>query len=318
MPSLPLRPSDIGRLVTVRAVTRVGPVTVVGTLVAVSADEIVVRRRDGVGVQLDVTNVTHARVVPPSPAQRIPVADLERLMLDGWRARETERLGGWVLRATRGFTRRANSGLPLGDPGVALDEALAAVEAWYDARALPPRLQLPAGVPDGDALAAPLRARGWTPDVAVHVMTAGLGPVVRSAIGSVEVRLDPVPDDAWLAAYRRDGGPLPPVARELLTNHPQAVFASVRDGAECLAVARATVDGRWAGLFAVEVAPTHRRGGLARAVSVEALRWAVRQGGRHAYLQAEVGNDAAVSLYTTLGFTVHHDYEHHVRLDPAG
>ena len=42
---------------------------------------------------------------------------------------ETARLGGWRLRAGAGFTGRANSVLPLGDPGLPLDDAIAHVHA---------------------------------------------------------------------------------------------------------------------------------------------------------------------------------------------
>ena len=37
-------------------------------------------------------------------------------MVDGWPPLERGELGGWMLRAAGGFTGRANSVLPLGDP----------------------------------------------------------------------------------------------------------------------------------------------------------------------------------------------------------
>ena len=39
-----------------------------------------------------------------------------------WRGTEEEWLGEWLLRAADGFTGRANSALPLGDPGLPLDD----------------------------------------------------------------------------------------------------------------------------------------------------------------------------------------------------
>src|SRR5207302_9027494 len=120
-------------------------------------------------------------------------------------------------------------------------------------------------IPDGLApagLVELLADDGWQLSPQVHVMTAELGPVVKAARPHHDVRLDTEPDDAWLAAYRQDDGPLSPAARPLLADHPAVVFASVRDEERCIAVARAAVDDRWAGLFAVEVAPEHRRSGL--------------------------------------------------------
>jgi N-acetylglutamate synthase len=304
-------PTDIGQVVTLRTVTAAGAADVVGTLLGVSASEIVVRRRDGRTQTIQAESVTHGRIVPPSPAQTIGAQELERLMVEGWRPLENEQLGDWLLRASGGFTRRGNSALPLGDPGRSLTEAIEAVERWYDVRGLPRRLQLPL---DGteDALAAALATRGWRHEIDVHVMTAELGPVLRGSPDSGDIRIDDSPDDAWLALYRSEAGPLPDVGpREILVNHPAAGFASIRDDAYCHAIARASVDGRWAGLFAVEVASAHRRGGLGKAVSVGALRWAARRGARRAYLQVAHGNVAALALYDALGFTTHHDYAHY-------
>ena len=52
-------------------------------------------------------------------------------------------LGSWLLRADGGFTGRANSALPLGDPGLPLAGAVDEVEAWYRARGLPPMIVIP-------------------------------------------------------------------------------------------------------------------------------------------------------------------------------
>lgn len=310
-------PADIGQRVTLRSVTEAGAVDVVGTLLAVSPAEIVVRRHDGVTATVATSSVTHARLVPPGPAQTIGAQELERLMVDGWRPLEVESLGDWLLRASGGFTRRANSALPLGGPGRPVAGALEAVEAWYAVRGLSPRVQLTVDGAEA-ALVDAMAQQGWRAEIGVHVMTAELAPILRAFRGvDDDVRVDPAPDDTWLGLYRSESGPLPDVGpRELLVNHPVAGFASVRDGAGCIAIARASVDGRWAGLFAVEVAQAHRREGLGKAVSVGALRWAAQRGARRAYLQVAHGNTPALALYGALGFTVHHDYVHYV-LDGA-
>ena len=304
----------VGDTVSLRIRTDNGATEVVGIVLAASADSLTVRRRDGSVSEFAVSQITAGRVVPPSPAQRIEVGELQRVAALGWRPLEQEPLGDWLLRAGGGVSGRANSALAVGDPGRPLDEAVAAVRGWYDARGLPPRLQLPDGVtPAG--LPELLDDRGWDTSPATHVMTAELGPVLRMAGGdqTVEVQLDSQLDDAWLGVWRADtAGHDLEAARALLTNHPQSVFASVRAGGRCLAIARASVDGRWAGLFCVEVTPDARRRGLARAVSVAALRWAVAHGARRAYLQTQSDNTAAVALYASMGFTVHHDYRYRV------
>jgi N-acetylglutamate synthase len=147
---------------------------------------------------------------------------LERAAALHWQAPETERLGDWLLRAGGGFTGRANSALPLGDPGVPLPEAVAAVEDWYRHRGLPPMIVVPGVLPQGPApgpLENLLTERGWLPrpDPA-FVMTAAIADI--PARTDTDVRLDPEPDESWLALYRYRGQDLPPIARTLLMSAP--------------------------------------------------------------------------------------------------
>src|SRR5580693_5239709 len=74
------------------------------------------------------------------------VAAFERMSARHWRATEEARLGGWLLRAAGGFTGRANSALPLGDPGMPAERAVAEVEAWYSRRGLPPMVVIATGL----------------------------------------------------------------------------------------------------------------------------------------------------------------------------
>ncbi|HEU5034154.1 MAG TPA: GNAT family N-acetyltransferase [Mycobacteriales bacterium] len=335
---------QVGDTVTLRVLTPAGPTDVVGTLLATERETLTVRRRDGRVAVIAVDSVRAGRVVPPGPARRISAGDLHRVMALGWRAGDVARLGEWLLRANGGFTGRANSALPVGDPGVAVDAAVAAVERWYAERGLPARIQLPghdaaAGVVDR------LDAQGWEESPPTIVMTAELGPVLRGAAtvsgvgdsvaggelggdeaaggevvgGAVELRVDAEPDDAWLAAYRQDSpdrspaGRLPAAARAVLTNHDTALFASVRDGGRCPAIARVAVDGRWAGLFGVEVDPAARRRGLGGAVVAAALRAAVTRGARLGYLQVFGANTGAIEFWHRLGFVEHHRYVYRTR-----
>jgi hypothetical protein len=71
------------------------------------------------------------------------IGDLEVLAANGWRAPEEERLRGWLLRAARGFTVRANSALAAGDPGIPPAEAVLAVRRWYAERKLPAMIAVP-------------------------------------------------------------------------------------------------------------------------------------------------------------------------------
>lgn len=96
--------------------------------------------------------------------------ELERIAALGWQAEHQAWVGRWLLRASDGFTGRANSVLPLGHLDLDLDEALDEVTAWYAGYDLPPRCAVPA--PARDDLRAALAARGWTPSWGANVMVA--------------------------------------------------------------------------------------------------------------------------------------------------
>jgi ribosomal protein S18 acetylase RimI-like enzyme len=304
----------IGTTITLRVQTPVGPIGVVGVLIEADEETWSVRRRDGSISVVNVPSIQAGRVVPPTPAMRASVAEVERMAALGWRSLEVQTLGDWLLRAGQGFTSRANSALALGEPGVPLDAAIELIEQWYAERRLAPRFQIPSdGAPAG--LVDALDRREWSMSPTVHVMTGEVGHLLRAATGTtdLELRLDDRPDPAWLSNYRQDGGTLPSSAADLLSNHPAAVFASYRSDGRAVAIARAVVDDRWAGLFAVEVAPDHRRLGLGALVSAAGLRWAAQRGARRAYLQVATDNQPAIGLYQQLGFAVHHDYLYRFR-----
>jgi ribosomal protein S18 acetylase RimI-like enzyme len=70
----------------------------------------------------------------------------------------------------------------------------------------------------------------------------------------------------------------------------------------------------WVGFRGIEVAPEHRRQGLARTVMATLLEWGAERGATTAYLQVLGHNAAALALYEGMGFTTHHAYAY---LTPA-
>ena len=248
--------------------------------------------------------------VPP-PA----VADLERLAARSWRGLEEQPYGGWLLRAGGGFTGRANSVLVVGDPPEDLTRAVATVARWYAERGLRPRAQVP--MPGADGADAAFAAAGWTRDDDNLVLTASLHGWPAPA---VEIDLATTPDDAWLAGYMYRGTPLPPVARDVLVNADDPVFAAVRcapEPAPLAAVARGVLVEGWLCVTAVTVDERYRRRGLATAVMAGLGAWARRRGGHSCVLQVAGGNAAARTLYERLGFTEHHRYHYRLGAEPA-
>ncbi|CAL9572745.1 hypothetical protein SUDANB176_04874 [Streptomyces sp. enrichment culture] len=257
------------------------------------------------------------KVVPSAPARRRgPAAsygELARVAARAWQPLESERLGEWELRAADGFTRRANSVLPLGDPGVPLDEALTAVRRWYAERGLPAYVQTATGAEGTqEPLCAELERRGWVREVTAELWVGGLAPVADLGAEPSAVVLSREADEAWLARYRRKG--VSEVALRVLRSGPSVWFATVpgADPSDApAAIGRCVVDGRWAGFAAVEVDPAQRRRGLATTVMAALARRALDEGASAAWLQVEDDNAGARALYDRMGFAAHHAYHHY-------
>lgn len=286
----------------------------VGTVLALDDDALVIRPANGPDVRLPRARVHRLRVVPASAAE---ILALEEVAALGWRAPDSRWLGRWLLRAAGGWTGRANSVLPLGSPGLPLDDALAQVTAWYAGHGLPPRMSLP--LPVREPLGRALANRGWVAYNPTQVLTGAVAATLASTAEldhGLDVILDTAPSSAWLTAYHYRGAALPPVAVEVLTGADRPVFAAVRDGGEVVAVARAVIDAGWAGVTAVEVVPAHRRRGLALVVMRALAEWARDGGAERMWLQVADDNAAALGLYRRLGFGPHHRYQY--LLGPGG
>lgn len=313
-----ITPADVGKRVSVRRVEEEGRVPpsftdTVGVLTSWNEGVLTITRRDGVSVRIAESSLVAGKTVPPAPARRRgPAASFEelaRVTARAWQPLESEPLGEWTLRAAEGFTRRANSVLPLGDPGIPLDEALARVTAWYAERGLPAYVQAATGaVGTQELLCAELERRGWVNEVSAEVRIGALAPVgdaevEEPAVSAVE--LTRAPDEAWLARYGKVRDP--ELARRMLVEGPSVWFASLGGGR---AIGRCVVDGRWAGFAAVTVDPEHRRRGLATAVMTALARRALEEGASAAWLQVETDNPGARALYDGMGFATHHAYHH--------
>jgi N-acetylglutamate synthase len=262
--------ADVGKRVSVRRLTEAGDprgrfTDTIGVLTSWDDGVLVVTRRSGDHVRIAESTLVAGRVVPTAPARRRgPAAsyeELARVTTRAWQPVERERLGEWELRATVrtvpgrgngegqrrvGFTRRANSVLPLGDPGLPLDAALSRVRAWYAHRGLPPYVQVATGAEGTqEMLCARLEDAGWVREVSAELRIAPLAPLGDVGVGPGADRLEATVrrvrlardvDEGWLRRYNRsgggDGGPWRdpgPEVRAVLTAGPSVWFASVPD-----------------------------------------------------------------------------------------
>ena len=321
--------NHLGQRIVVRVRGVGGLSDVLGELIEVDDVELRVLTRRG-EVLVDRSAIVAGHPVPPAPARAAPphralsVGSLELVAAQHWQAAEQDWLGGWLLRASGGFTNRANSVLAVGEPGMPMDVAVLEVTDWYTERGLRPVATSPEPRLDEEdteqllAAAGAFETAGWRPveGAGALVLTGPTGELRGAGNGlpaGLTAHFQGTPDPDWLALYQYRGQPVPAAGRQLMLSAPEQVFASIRDGARVVGVARGSLAQQWAGLTAMEVAPDYRRQGLARALIAALGEWAWQRGARSMFTQAAETNLTAQQLYLNTGFEAHHSYAYLAR-----
>jgi ribosomal protein S18 acetylase RimI-like enzyme len=297
-----------------------------------------------------------------------------------WVPARSRVVDGWRVGISGGFTRRANSVLPIGAPvgaapdavgAAALEDAVARTSAVLVEAGLPPVFRICTGSPAGlDAvldglgfavaattdvlvrdLGAPDVGAGslaGTRDVGAQPHTVGtdddgerarphasgapgpgtpdLGPQPQQIPGGppaapahLRVGIADAPDEAWLdgwlAVKAASGGVDRETARAVVTGsralYLTAVDVSARE--RVVGVLRAALAEDWVGLSCLMVAPDARRRGIGRLLTERALAAAAERGARRAFLQVEVENAGAATLYAQQGFRPAERYHYRER-----
>ena len=267
-------------------------------------------RRGGESLLIPAELVVAVKVLSDKPVRNSEIRSLEVAAARGWPGLESEMIDGWLARAGGGFTRRANSAVPL-EMGARLDsQTTDRLRQWYTARDLPllisavSRLIPSAHVPVADYTCT------------VDVLT---GPVGTTATTQPEptVTISDQPSDEWIITYA-DGRTIPDVslARAVVcaSDGGRLGFAEIRDPqGGVIAIGRGAVttglkDEVWLGLSALLTVPGHRGHGHGRSIMAAIEAWGATAGAASTYLQVETTNQRAREWYRRLGFGLHHTY----------
>ena len=267
---------------------------VIGVLEAVEPALLLRTKSDGVA-EVAPETVVAVKEISYRPVRTSEIRALEHAAALAWPGLEQHWHDGWLLRAGCGVTSRANSAVPL-DVSANLS-ALPGIVDWYAERGLAPLLLLPERV-------LPVRAAGIKP---TRVMVTDI--CATDAVTGAGADLAPAPDADWLAGYPRD------VPADLLTAvvDGAVTFASVAGAVGRGAVTAASAAPGaplWLGIAAVHVDPGQRRRGRARQVCGALLNWGAEHGAQRAYVEVLEENAAAVALYTSMGFRLHHRHRY--------
>ena len=244
--------------------------------------------------------------------EKAEVRLLEECAFNGWAARQTLIMGGWLLRVSGGYTKRANSVNAL-DPVIPTGEILEIAEVFYTRHALPTIFRLSPLAPErADAI---LEMAGYLRFDSSLVLTAQVGAKHSPA----ETRVDAVPSTRWLNGYARAAG-VSDAQRAihdamLSTIAVPTAFATVYDAGEAVGFGLATYERGIIGIFDLAVLAIRRGQGHGRCIMNTLLAWGSQQGAKKSFLQVGDKNDIARNLYASLGFSEAYRYHYRKRAD---
>jgi N-acetylglutamate synthase len=231
---------------------------------------------------------------------------VEEASINAWPAMQQLLVDGWLLRFARGFTKRANSVIPLYPGERPVADKVRFCENAYARERLRCIFRL-TSIGGHDELDHLLAARGYGYLDPTEVMARPL-----AIAPSASPRLRMLTGARWLDAYGALTG-MPDTARRLhqaiLRGIPLPCGYAVVGRPEApLACGLAVVEDDLVGLFDVVTAPAARRTGCATELVRSLLAWAHDQGARLAYLQMVADNHPARGLYRGLGFETLYRY----------
>jgi ribosomal protein S18 acetylase RimI-like enzyme len=233
----------------------------------------------------------------------VRIQELENVLTTTWPPVKQELFGKWLLRTSGKFTMRANSVLPcgkapFGEPLKEIDEAIAHVVAHFEKQGLVPTFSIP--LPTYQELDSKLFDNGWIEKVRAHVMVGDIAPLAMNK-SKFKTTISESFDDAFLALQDDHG------IAELMRAYP-ALYASVFDGEKLIGVGRTSHADGWSALSRVFVDPAYRGQGVSKLIVNALLGASFEAGIKKSVLQVDSKNTVAISLYSSLGFSFHHEY----------
>ncbi|MBN1813277.1 MAG: GNAT family N-acetyltransferase [Anaerolineae bacterium] len=225
---------------------------------------------------------------------------IEEAGLNAWPALQQMLYDGWVLRFSKGYTKRANSANALCPSAIETKEKVAFCEAQYRARELKPIFRITPFAPaDLDSI---LEARGYKridTTLVLHLDLSRFMPLASEQVRETSL-------DDWLPIFcglKSSSLEKHQTHREILETIPgRCTYASLAVSGEAVSCALGVLEDMFFGLFDVVTAPEHRKKGYGTQLMSSMLGWAQENGALHAYLGVVELNSPARRLYGKLGF----------------
>ncbi|MFT5706430.1 MAG: GNAT superfamily N-acetyltransferase [Oceanospirillaceae bacterium] len=252
--------------------------------------------------------------------------NLERAAFKAWPAQQELEDQGVVFRYAHGYTKRANSAniLQIESYGVNILtpvvkeyylQTLSKIESYFAEKQLPSIIRIPSFV-DADLFDQFLATQSYQYQDKTLVLEMPLPNQVQQEqrLNSTIVCKKP---DKWLDSFCALNNS--EIAEHnahlaiLQRIEDKTMFAVlVEDGVE-VACGLGVIHNQYLGIFDIVTGPQYRGKGYASKLLQGIYSWAKENGASQSYLQVVANNQAAVKLYTKLGYTQSYEYWYRIK-----
>lgn len=226
-----------------------------------------------------------------------------------WPALHEEELPFGVLRFAHGVSRRTNSLSLFVDARPEWSLLCKLTENFFDRFEQPAIIRV-LGISAANTSAdldRYLESRGYRLVTPTQVMVCNIAQVVPATISASSNPASTVTLDAWLSAWH---GLIGKSSQELEIHHRMLqrlppnhhLLVHYENCGQPVSTGMAVCEGRLMGVFGIATAPSHRNKGYANNLVKQLINWGKKEGADTAYLQVEVANVVATSVYQSLGF----------------
>jgi ribosomal protein S18 acetylase RimI-like enzyme len=240
---------------------------------------------------------------------------IEEMSLNAWPSLQTVVYDGWLLRFGEGYTKRANSIIPLYVSEKTFGDKALKCEKLYNSKGLNTIFKLADRICP-DSLDKFLADRGYTAEAPTSVQLLELKGYEGKEYGSLLIR-DKL-EDEWLQNMQRISGTKTDssieIEKRILGNIVvDRYFVELHQQGEAVACGLGVIEDGYLGIFDIVVARQHRGKGFGRIMMESLLNLGKSEGADWAYLQVVLDNSVAINLYESLGFREIYKYWYRVK-----
>ena len=255
---------------------------------------------------------------------------IEESSLQTWPSLHSNRVGGWHVRISDGYSKRSNSVSTLDyiHTDIALEDQIGSCEAVYHKAELPVVFKMtPFTQPSTLDQQLHLRHYQIQDETSVQCRSLlGIDGEYEQYKASIQEKLSQLTytiEEQWSEVWVQQASLLGEwsdttghsIAKLMSVNTLPKAYMTVYDNEQPVACVIGVIDGEYIGIYDVITGASYRRQGIAKMMLYHLMKWAQSQGVSYSYLQVGEHNQAAMKLYAGLGFEEVYRYWYRVLLE---